>query len=239
MSISGADAVEAKPEEALPDEEIVRRILAGDSPLYELIMRRYNQRLYRVARGMLGNDAEAEDTVQQAYVDAYRHLEQFSGRARFSTWLTKIAVHEASRRRHRRRRITSLAEAADDEVPAYRKGGESIVSEEPDPERAAASAEMRGILESVVDSLRPAYRSVFMLREIEGLSTADTAECLEISPEAVKVRLHRGKIELRKALARQADLAGPASFSFLGARCDRMVDRVFAALDLPPRRPAA
>lgn len=216
------------------DEEIVPRILAGEGVLFELIMRRYNQRLYRVARSILRDEAEAEEVVQQAWVNAYLHLGQYQGQARFATWLTKIAVHEASARAQRRGRLTSIESADMDSFP-NEKTREALTSTRPDPERLAASGEMRRLLERLIDSLQPASRVVFMLREIEGLSTSETAECLGITPEAVKVRLHRGKTHLRKGLQAQAGLATGASFPFLGARCDRMVEMVFDRLELPLR----
>jgi RNA polymerase sigma-70 factor, ECF subfamily len=215
----------------MDDEEIVRRVLAGEGALFERIMRRYNQRLFRVVRSILGNDTEAEEVVQQAYVNAYLHLGQFKGEARFSTWLTRIAVHEASASSRRLRRFTGIGNAEEGERP--------MMSTDPDPERLAASAEMSRLLERLIDALPPANRTVFVMREVEGLSTSETAECLGITPDAVKVRLHRGKAALRKEILGQAGQAATAAFPFLGARCDRMIEAVFARLDLPlpaPRR---
>ena len=218
--------------ETLTDEEVVRRILAGESALFKLIMRRYNQRLYRVVRSVLRDDDEAEDAVQQAYVNAYLHLGQFGGRARFATWLTKIAVYEAYSRARRRDRYTNL-ESAEMESRLPGETGDRMMSANPDPERLVATAELRELLEKLIDSLPSNYRTVFVLREVEGLSTIETAECLGISPEAVKVHLHRGKATLRKELHAQAGLATSSAFPFLGARCDRIVQGVFTRLNLP------
>lgn len=217
---------------AMPDEDIVRRILAGDGSLFELIMRRYNQRLFRVVRALLGNDDEAEEVVQQAYVNAYTHLRQFAGQASFATWLTRIAVHEAYASARRRKRTDSFPRAVG-AGDADLEGGDTMPSRTPDPERQAAAAEVRRLLEAAIDSLRPTYRSVFVLREVEGLSTHETAEILGLTEEAVKVRFHRGKALLRKDLLDRAGLAASTAFPFLGSRCDRMVQAVFARLGLP------
>lgn len=232
MSVIRHPSAKARPEESLADEPIVRRILAGEGGLFELLMRRYNQRLFRVARGILGDDAEAEDVVQEAYVNAYRHLDQFSGRARFATWLTKIAVHEASARARRRRRFTALESLRTEDHPS-RQRGEEPMSPAPSPESSTSTEEMRRILEKLIDALQPAQRSVFVLREMEGLTTQETADCLGISPEAVKVRLHRSKRSLRRDLISTVGLAASGAYPFLGPRCDRMVVRVLTRLQLP------
>ena len=216
---------------ALSDEEIVARILAGDGSLFELILRRYNQRLYRIVRALLGNDHEAEEVVQQAYVNAYTHLRQFAGQASFATWLTRIAVHEAYASARRRKRTTGFPRAVD-AGDAGLEGEDMTPSRTPDPERESAAAEVRRFLEEAIDSLQPTYRSVFVLREVEGLSTLETAEALGISEEAVKVRLHRGKALLRKELFDRAGLVASTAFPFLGARCDRMVRSVLARIGL-------
>ncbi|HXG95281.1 MAG TPA: RNA polymerase sigma factor [Blastocatellia bacterium] len=206
---------------AAPDEDVVRLILAGQTSLFEILMRRYNQRLFRVARSILKVDDEAEDVMQDAYVRAYTHLDQFDGRAKFATWLTKIAVHEALARLRNRRRMV--------EFDALLESGEDVMkltSKEQSPEQQVMTRTMSMVLESAIDSLADAYRSVFMLRDVEGLSTAETAECLDISEEAVKVRLHRARLMLRKTIAKQAGAATAAAFQFAGARCDRIVSRV-------------
>jgi RNA polymerase sigma-70 factor, ECF subfamily len=215
---------------ALSDEDVVTRVRGGDTAVFEILMRRYNQRLFRAARAILRDDADAEDAVQQAYLAAYAHLDQFAGAARFSTWLTRIAVREAlGKLRSRKRR---------GEVEFDRDAEETMtMKDEPDdtPERHAARRELLGILESAVDALPEIYRVVFMLREVELMSTAETAEVLELSEEAVKVRLHRARGMLRQGLFERVDESLPRSFPFLGARCDRIVAAVMARL--PPRRP--
>jgi len=214
------------PGEALTDEDIASRVAAGELALFEVLMRRYNQRLYRIARGIVKNDAEAEDVTQQAYVNAYANLRQFAGRARFSTWLTRIAVHEAlSRvRRDGRRSAAGLTEPPEDTMDTAR-------SNAPDPERQAFVQELRTLLESEIDALPDSYREVFILREVEGLNTAETAECLELGEEAVKTRLHRARGMLRDALFDRAGLEAPSAFPFHLTRCDRVVQAVFARID--------
>jgi RNA polymerase sigma-70 factor (ECF subfamily) len=205
----------------LSDGEIVRRVVDGEKELFELLLRRYNQRLYRVARGLVSDDSEAQDVLQDSWVRAFEHLAAFRGEAALSTWLARIVVHEAYARLRRGRRFRPLE-------PALAERLATRPSEA--PESTAIVAELRGALESAVGSLAPPYRSVFLLREIEGLSTAETAAALELSSEAVKVRLHRGKAELRQLLDRRFGAAARTLFSFDGARCDRIVGAVFARL---------
>jgi RNA polymerase sigma-70 factor, ECF subfamily len=221
--------------EALPDEEVVRRILEGEGALFELLMRRYNQRLYRVARAIVRDEGEAEDVMQQAYVSAYTHLAQFEQRARFSTWLTRIAVHEALARRRRRERITEM-----DAMPE--SSGEVWTAKGPDPEQQALTGELRRALEASVDALPESHRSVFVLRDVEGLSTAETAECLGLSEDNVKTRLSRSRAALRRELLARAGGATSDVFSFHLSRCDRVVSAVLDRLGLrsaagtPPAR---
>src|SRR5690348_7993852 len=160
---------------SLSDEEVVRRVLDGETALFEILMRRYNRRLYRVARAILREDAEAEDVMQDAYVRAYQHLDQFAGRAKFSTWLTRIAVHEALARANRRRRYEAL-----DASPNSQGENMMFPSNVPSPEQEAAAAQTNGMLEAAILSLPETYRTVLMLRDMEELSTAETAEALEL-----------------------------------------------------------
>jgi RNA polymerase sigma-70 factor (ECF subfamily) len=214
----------------LPDEEVVQRVLGGEVALFEILMRRHNRRLYRVARAIVTDEGEAEEVMQQAYFNAYTHLSQFAGRARFSTWLTKIAVYEALARARRRERFEPIDEGAGaDEGEMSR-----LVAKEPDPEQQALTGELRWLLETVIDALPEAYRSVFVLRMVEGLSTAETAECLGINEETVKTRLHRARGHLRETLYERAGF--PSAFPFPYPRCDRVVAAVFARLNLlqPP-----
>ena len=211
------------------DEDVVRRIRGGDTALFEVLMRRYNQRLYRVARGIVRDHAEAEDVMQQAYLNAYTHLDQYEYRGSFAGWLTRIAVHEAFAG-HRRRAVAAAAESIVGDGPGGR-----IASPSPDPEQAALSNELRKDLEAIIDSLAEAYRSVFVLRQVEGLTTAETAEALGLSEDVVKTRLHRARAMLREALARDGRRPGDLlRFGF--ERCDRVVAGVLARLGV--HRPA-
>ena len=206
--------------ECWSDEEVVARVLGGETALFEIIMRRYNQRLYRVAYSILRNEAEAEDVMQDAYVRAYQHLDQFAGRARFSTWLTRIAVHEALARAQRRSRLQEL------DAEPYGGNMTPLSSNTPDPEQQASDRELVALLQSAVLALPESYRSVLMLRDIEEMSTADTAEALELTEENVKVRLHRARALLRRELFARAGEQRSQAFPFMGARCDRMVEAV-------------
>lgn len=219
----------------ISDEEVVQRVRAGETHLFEVIMRRYNQRLYRVARAVLRDDAEAEDVVQQAYVNAYRHLEQFQSRAAFSTWLTKIALYEALARARRQGRFdeTDTIDHGDDDTM------EALKSQGPDPERQAFVGELRTLLESAIEALPGHYRSVFVMREVEGMNTAETAACLEITEETAKTRLHRARTLLRDDLYQRAGVVSGAAFPFEAPRCDRMVAGVFERIEAltPPELP--
>jgi RNA polymerase sigma-70 factor, ECF subfamily len=215
------DAVRSDVENAaLTDEEIVKRIMSGEAGLFEIIMRRYNRRLFRVTRSIVTNDIEAEDIIQDAYVRAYQHLGQFEGRARFSTWLTKIAIYEAYAR------VRRVDHQKVDSISVLEERGLNVKSKGRNPEQQLYNHELKMVLEKAFDALPEDYRSVFMLREVEGLNTAETAECLEISEENVKTRLHRARALLQRELYSVAGANGNTSFQFLGARCDRVVTRV-------------
>jgi RNA polymerase sigma-70 factor (ECF subfamily) len=215
----------------LADEDVVERVRAGETALFEIVMRRHNQRLFRVARAVLRDDAEAEDAVQQAYLSAYTHLDQFAGQARFSTWLTRIALNEALARRGKRLRLAEV-----DLLEAPEEMSVTMIKTSPkSPEDQASTRELTGLLEAAVDELPEIYRVVFMMREVQELSTAETAACLELTEEAVKVRLHRAKGLLRETLFARLDARAPDTFSFLGARCDRIVASVLARLPALPR----
>src|SRR5215472_2797288 len=210
------------------DEQVVTRVLAGETALYELLMRRHNQRLYRIARAILRDDSEAEDVMQDAYVRAYQSLASFEGRAKFSTWLTRIAIHEALARSRRRSRFQSLDASEESKGDVMR----SLASEGRNPEEAAYDRELAGVLERAILSLPEDYRLTFMLRDVEGMSTDETAECLNLTPENVKIRLHRARVGLRKGLYALAGATTVESFQFHATRCDRVVKKVFESLGL-------
>jgi len=221
------NTVAARAEEGndFSDDDIIERVRAGETDLFEILMRRYNQRVYRLARAVLRSDAEAEDVVQDAWVRAYTHLDQFAGRAAFSTWLSRIALHEAWARARRGHRFRTIEPDAAGETFEMKQ-----VSRDPDPEGLAASEEVRSILESVIEDLPDTYRTVFVLREIEELSTAETAESLEVTEETVKTRLHRARAVLRRELLARAGTGIRHAFPFMGPRCDRMVETVMARI---------
>ena len=211
-----ADAISPISGEQTTDEEIVQRIIGGDRALFEILMRRHNQRVYRAVRAILRSDDEVEDVMQQAWLNAYQHLGQFAGGSRFSTWLTSIAVNESLARR--RKHTFDQDEAAI----------MNLVDETPDPERQAAASEMRMVMEHEVEALPDSFRATFVLRDIEGLSTAETAECLGVSEDLVKTRLHRARTMLRDNLYRRAGVTLESLYTFGNARCDRMVAAVMA-----------
>ena len=209
----------------LSDEEVVQRVLAGDIALYEVVMRRYNTRLYRVARAILKSDVEAEDVMQDAYVRAYEHLGQFAGRAKFSTWLTRIAVHEALARVHKAKRFDDWDDMNENEQDKIGR-----TPSRSNPESETASIEMSRILEQAIESLPDRYRAVVMMRDVEEMTIAETAECLTLTEENVKVRLHRAHGMLRKELYANAGISTADAFPFHAPRCDRVVANVLAIL---------
>lgn len=220
-------AATAASRDALTDQEVVTRVLAGELSLFEVVMRRYNRRLYRAVRSILGRDHEAEDVVQDAYVRAYANLHQFEGRASFATWLTRIAINEALARKRNQSRIVEI-DSIEDSGEAEMKYLKSTAR---DPEQETIARSVATMLESAVDSLPDTYRAVFMLREIEELSTAETAECLALTEEAVKVRLHRGRALLRREIYKLTGEASPAAFQFAGPRCDALVASVMFRIE--------
>lgn len=212
---------------ALSDEEVVQRVLAGETALYEIIMRRYNQRLYRAVRSVLRDEDEIEDVMQDAYVRAYKHLADFEGRSQFSTWLIRIAMHEAFARLRRSARL----QQPDDESP--NGGMEMVPATSLDPEQSTSRGELARLLESAISGLPEQFRTVIMLRDIEELSTAETAEALSISEENVKTRLHRGRAMVRRSLYSKIGTDAHDAFIFMGDRCDRLVERVLHLLAEP------
>ena len=219
------------PSAALPDEEIVRRVRAGDSAVFEILMRRHNQRVYRVVRAVVKNEADVEDVMQQAYINAFRHLHQFEDRSQFSTWLIRIALHEAfGRRRKVQRAETTTARNrsdVDDDRGAFM---DTLTSPEADPERQAYAQELHRVLEAAVDTLPETYRTVFMLRDIEGLSTSETGQGLGLGDEAVKTRLHRARVMIRRAVTVRIGEVAAGAFQFHAPRCDRVVSAVLAGV---------
>jgi RNA polymerase sigma-70 factor (ECF subfamily) len=219
----GGTATVGGPGEApLADEEIVARVREGAAGLYELLVRRHNRAVYRAARAVLRDDAEAEDAAQEAWVSAFVKLGQFTGASRFGTWVVAIALNEA-RSRLRKRAVRAAADAQEPDA-----------GDRPDPEREVEMRETAERVELAVDELPPRYREVFMLRAVEGLATAEVAEALGVGEDVVKTRLHRARALLRDRLAGALERAAPQAFSFLGARCDRITAQVMARVTRLP-----
>ena len=204
---------------SLSDADIVKRVQAGDPALFEILMRRHNQRLYRAARAVIKDEHEVEEVMQQAYINAFTHLHQFEERSQFSTWLTRIALNEAFGRRRKMHPSEDSGEFMD-----------TIESPQPDPERQAYAQELHRVLEEAVDSLPDTYRAVFMLRDVEGLSTSETGEGLGLGEEAVKTRLHRARAMIRRAVTARIGEVAAGTFQFHAPRCDRVVAAVLARI---------
>jgi RNA polymerase sigma-70 factor (ECF subfamily) len=209
---------------ALDDIELARRIAGGDNVAFETVMRRHNGMLFRVARSILKDDHEAEDALQEAYVDAYRKIAKFRGDAKLSTWLTRIVINEALGRLRKRKRdgvvvplIAPKRDGQEREEPAL--ADQSSES----PENAVLRSEVRRLLEQKVDELPVAYRTVFIMREVEEMTVEETAMCLSIPNATVRTRSFRARALLRESLARELDMATIDVFAFAGERCDRIV----------------
>jgi len=218
----------------MPDTEIAQRIALGDADAFELLMRRCNQTLYRTARSILKDDAEAEDAVQEAYMLAYRAIGSFRGDAKLSTWLVRIVVNESIarfRKRSRRAEIIQFSGAQEQQEQDADAQEVNVNQATPDqPEHAAMRAETRRLLERKIDALPDAFRTVFVLRALEELTVEETAETLGIAAATVRTRYFRAKGLLREALAREIDVTLGDAFAFAGARCDRIVATVLARL---------
>jgi RNA polymerase sigma-70 factor (ECF subfamily) len=210
-----------RPEAFPADEEIVARVRAGDAALFEVLMRRHNTRLYRAIRGVLRDEAEVEDAMQQTYLRAFAALGEFEGLSSFSTWLVRIGLNEALGR-VRRRSPVALVEATE--------GMEASMQDEPTPEERAASRQALGFLERAIDGLPPIHRTVILLREVEGLSTEEAAAALGVNEAVVKVRLHRARRALRDSLTRELGRSARDAFPFEAPRCDRVVREVLGRI---------
>lgn len=217
------------------DLSLVQRIGAGDHAAFEGLMRKYNGKLFRIARSILRDDGDAEDALQDAYLEAYSHVGEFRGESELSTWLTRIVINQALMRLRKEKRRSSIvpfraglathAESAEAEVPDERSES---------PSTTAIRAETRRILERRIDELPTSFRTVFVMREVEDMGMDEIAQCLSISPATVRTRLFRARALLRAALARDLDMATGDVFAFAGARCDRIVAAVLARLPASP-----
>jgi RNA polymerase sigma-70 factor (ECF subfamily) len=213
-----------------PDAELARRVGGGDAAAFEVLMRRYNRTLFRTARAILRDDAEAEDALQEAYLHAYQAIGRWREESKLSTWLARIVANEALmrlRKQSRRAGIVPLQSSA-----ALEDLGTEIPDTDMDktPERTAQRLEMRRLLEAQIDLLPDDYRAVFVLRAVEELTVEETAAVLGIPPATVRSRLFRARSLLREGLASRIDLACEDAFAFAGERCDRIVANVLKRL---------
>ena len=223
------------PAKALSDLEIAQRIAAGDRDVLERLMRQNNQRLYRTARSILKDDAEAEDAVQEAYLLAYQAMAGFRGGSSLSTWLVRIGVNEAIarvRKRGRRAEVIQLEGTTDPE--GDHREEDTLASSTEQPEEAVLRAETRRMIEAKIDQLPDVFRTVFVLRAVEELTVEEAAACLGIPAATVRTRYFRAKGLLREAIARDVDISMEEAFAFAGDRCDRIVSGVLERLNHLP-----
>jgi RNA polymerase sigma-70 factor (ECF subfamily) len=213
----------------LSDEELVRLISSGDRAALVLLIRRYDQLLYRTARSILKDNAEAEDAVQEAYLLAYRGMAKFRHEAKLSTWLVRIAANVAMGRLRKNSRRASVIQLDDSLLQKMQDGN---INPAEQPEEALSRADTRRLIEAKIDALPDAYRVVFVLRAVQELSVEETSEALGIPKATVRSRFFRARSLLRKALSKEVDVALGDVFPFAGARCDRMVDSVMTRLKL-------
>ncbi len=218
----------------LPDDDpvLARRIAAGDRVAFAALMRTHNRRLYRLARATLRHDAEAQDALQEAWLCAFRSIGSFRGDAALATWLSRLVLNECLGRLRRQARRDNI-------VPMFAlPDGEDTLDTAVDddartPERLAARAEIRRLLERRLDALPEDFRTVFVLRSVEELSVEETAQCLDIAEATVRSRHFRARSLLRESLAQDFDLAQHDVFDFGGPHCDRIVERVLERLGAP------
>ncbi len=213
-----------RPEEA----ELVKRALAGDDAAFRTIMERHNQRLYRVARSILRNDVEAEDAVQEAYINAFTHLDSFRGDSSLATWLSRITMNEALGRLRRERPSVELNERTEAQIIPFPQ-----TTTQDDPERTMAQREILQLVERATDNLPEIFRVVFVARVIEGMSIEETADVLGLQPETVKTRLHRARRLVHEQLDKQIGPVLMDAFPFAGRRCERLTNAVMKRLGLP------
>jgi RNA polymerase sigma-70 factor (ECF subfamily) len=211
------------------DAALRQRVVDGDREAFAGLMRRYNRRLYRVARSILRDDAEAEDALQDAYIQAYRALPDFRGDSSLATWLTRIVMNAALMRRRRSGRMAEIIELGTDAPPGHGSAAEDA-GESGQPEHAALRAQARGLIEAKIDGLPEVFRTVFILRAVEELSVEETGRVLDIPEATVRSRYFRARGMLRESLAREFDFALDGAFGFDGARCDRIVSTVMRRL---------
>jgi RNA polymerase sigma-70 factor (ECF subfamily) len=212
---------------------LVTQLREGKPAAFAALMQQNNQKLWRIARGILKDESEAEEAVQEAYVSAFSHIDGFRGEARLSTWLARIVVNEALKIRARRQATVDLDDVVD-ALPIDHPGSITRATG-PGPEHAAAHREIRRLIEDAVNSLPPPFRLVFMMRAVERMSIEETAAGLGIPQATVKTRLHRANQQLRQSLGTELATIFDGSFPFLGARCERLTRSVLARLGFADR----
>ena len=214
---------------AAADLQLVRRALGRDETAVRAIIKANNRRLYRLARGILRNDNEAEDVVQETYVRAFTHLAEFRGYASLSTWLSRIAMNEALGRLRRRRPGVELSSLPPGTLEAQIIQF-PLLSATDDPERTMAQREIQHVVEAAIDELPEPFRMVFITRVVEGMNVEETADILGLKPETVKTRLHRARTMLRDNVERKIGPVVMEAFPFAGRRCDRLTEAVLKRL---------
>jgi RNA polymerase sigma-70 factor (ECF subfamily) len=221
-------AVAASPD----DTALARRIVQRDEHAFVALMRRHNRMLYRLARSILKDEADAEEAVQEAYFAAYRNMAGFRGGSRLSTWLGRIVINEAYARLQRQKKAAVVVPFTSAERGGQRMEDDMVDEKAERPDAAAMRSEVRRLLERKIDELPEQFRTVFMLREVEELSVEETAECLDVPAATVRTRAFRARALLRESLAHEVDIATADAFGFAGANCDRVVAAVLARLRL-------
>ncbi len=217
----------------MSDAELARRVGYGEEAAIRLLTKRYNQTLFRTARAILREDAEAEDAVQEAYLKAIRGIASFRSDARLSTWLVRITVNEALGRLRKAKRAAEVIPLAGD-LGEWAENHDPMDENTPTPEEETLRAEARRIMEAKIDALPESFRTVFVLRALEELSVEETATVLSIPEATVRTRFFRARSLLRESLSREMDMALDDAFHFAGERCDRITERVVALWKQPP-----
>lgn len=206
------------------DEKIIELIISGNKQLFEVIMRRYNQRLYRIQHSYISDEESIKDTLQSTYIKVFENLDKFRGESKFSTWITRIAINEALKFLNKKKRISKLHL-----LEEKRLMNEESTQQFESPEEIAIQKDYKELLEQIVNKLPPKYRSVYLMREIENMDTYETAKCLNISESNVKVRLHRGKQKIHDLIDKE--FSRTEIFDFLGERCDLIVYKVMEKIN--------
>lgn len=214
----------------LTDEELARRVVDGEVELFELLVRRHNGKVYRAVRGLIRDEAAVEDLMQQAYVRAYTHLAQFNGASKLSTWLVRIAINEALQRLRADRGLKLL------DVESASPGEDPMASPQESPEDSTHHRALLRVVEAAIDELPEIYRTTLMLRDVQGFSTAEASEALQVEEDAVKQRLHRARAMLREGLQARLGPQLADAFGFQAVRCDRIAHGVMEKLRALTRR---